>query len=43
MKRLRKIDKKGRWIMDNSGNGKIHRYMLWTTSQEGRKDRLAKP
>jgi hypothetical protein len=38
----RQINKE-RWIMDNSANGKIHQRILWSTSRERRKDRLAKP
>jgi hypothetical protein len=36
-------DKQERRIVDNSASGKIHRWMLWSTAREGRKDRLAKP
>jgi hypothetical protein len=43
MGRLRKIDQQGRWIMDNLVRGKIHQWMLWSTTQENRKDKLVKP
>jgi hypothetical protein len=42
MRRSRMIDQQGRWIEDNSTNGKSHCWMLWSTAREGRKDRLAK-
>jgi hypothetical protein len=43
MRRLRMKNQQGREIEDNSTSGKIHRWMLWSITQEGRKDRLAKP
>jgi hypothetical protein len=36
MRRSRKIDKQERWIMDNLARGKIHQWMLWSTSRERR-------
>jgi hypothetical protein len=39
----RKTDQQGKWIVENSASGKIHRQMLWSTTRERRKDRLAKP
>jgi hypothetical protein len=36
------IDQQGRNIVDNLSSGKSHRWMLWSTVREGRKDRLAK-
>jgi hypothetical protein len=32
--------KQGRWIEDSSASGKIYHWMLWSTAQEERKDRL---
>jgi hypothetical protein len=37
------IDQQGIWIEDDSGSGKIHHWMLWSTAREGRKDRLRSP
>jgi hypothetical protein len=42
-RRSRMTDKQERRIVDMSASGKIHRWMLWSTAREGRKDRLAKP
>jgi hypothetical protein len=42
-RRPRMTSQKGRRIVDNSTSGKIHPWMLWSTAQKEKKDRLAKP
>jgi hypothetical protein len=42
MRRSRMKDQQGRWTEDDSGSGKRHHWMLWSTAREGRKDRLVK-
>jgi hypothetical protein len=41
--KIRRTDQQGGWIVDNSTSRKIHQWMLWSTSREIWKDRLAKP